>query len=423
MFRVPFESFPVFYRVRQAFPEAPPLDVEAELDKSWCFEVAPGARVAVTVGSRGITRQREVLLAVLRRLQAAGAKPFIVPAMGSHGGASAEGQAELLASYGITEESMGVPIEAAMAASVVGHTKDGLPAHIANSALAADAILLFNRVKPHSEFRGPIESGLLKMLVVGLGKEPGATMFHSAFLRHGFSHALQTLARVKLEHAPVLGGIALLEDQRHELSAIEAVPASELFTREPQLLERARRLMPTLGFTDIDLLIVDEMGKNISGGGIDPNVIGRDCYGYSSHFQQIPEPKPFVRRLFVRDLTPESHGNAIGIGVADFTTTRLVNSIDYPTMAMNALTSQVVQAAKIPLHFATDRLALEHAMASLGLNDPREARVVRMVNSLSLERLQISEALLEEARGLPGFHLEPGLAPLELDEAGTLRAF
>jgi len=407
MLRIPDSQFPKLFALTQSFPATPELDVAQSLRAGWDLPVQPGQRIAIAVGSRGISRVAEVIREVVKLLHAAGALPFIVPAMGSHGGATAQGQTELLAGYGVSEANLGVPVHAAMDAELLGHTEDGIPVHLSKEALSADGILVVNRVKPHTEFRGPVESGLLKMIAVGLGKELGATAFHVACQRVPFARVVETICKVKLAKAPFIGGIALVENQRHELCRLEVISARDFEMREPLVLDEARSLMARLPFDDIDLLIVDFMGKNISGAGIDPNVIGRDCWGYYSHLVQTPTRTPFIRRIFVRDLTPETHGNAIGIGVADFTTSRLVRAIDYPTMYMNVLTSQAILSPKIPLHFETDRDVLAHALATLALPDAGRARVVRIRDSLSLGEMQISEALVEEVANRPNISLAP----------------
>lgn len=420
MYSVPESQFPRMLPLRQAFAPAPPLDIEAALAESWRLDVAPGARVAVAVGSRGIARVADVVAAVVRRLRAAGARPFIVPAMGSHGGATAEGQAELLAGYGITEATIGVQVLPSMEVVTLGTTEEGIPVHLAAEAAAADAILVVNRIKPHTDFHGPIESGLTKMIAVGLGKQEGASVFHPHAQRLGFPAAIASMARAKLAAARFLGGVGLIEDQRHDLVHIEVLCADELEAKEPALLEKARSLMPRLPLDDMDLLIVDFLGKNISGSGMDPNVIGRASSGYTSALGGKPARLPWVRRLFVRDITPESHGNAVGIGLADFTTTRLVRAVDPTPMYMNVLTALSVQSAKIPMHWDSDREVLAHALHTVGLPDARKARVIRIRDTLSLEDMEVSEGCLPELQDRPGLKTTGTAAPFRFDAAGNL---
>lgn len=365
-------------------------------------QVKLGARIAVGVGSRGIANLRAIVAHVIAELRAAGAAPFIIPAMGSHGGATPEGQRELLAGYDITEATMGVPVRASLDVRELGRTPEGIPVLCSTEALSADGILLINRIKPHTDFFGTIGSGLLKMAVIGLGKHAGAAAMHRAATRLGHEVAIRGIARVLLERAPVLGGIAILENQFHETARIAAVPHAGLEAAEEKLLVEARALMPLLPFAEIDLLIVDWIGKNISGAGMDPNVTNRGVQGYSSGLVREGRAAPFVRRIFVRGVTPESHGNAVGIGLADVTTARLVREMDTRVTSINALTAMSPQAAKIPIAFDTDREAIERALGSLAIDDVRTARVARIADTLSLAEFDISEALWAEARGSPG---------------------
>ena len=401
-------------RVRQRFPASPRLNVEATVGEAlagFTGSLRPHARVAVAVGSRGITDLELMVRTAIRVLKQAGTEPFILPAMGSHGGATPAGQTTLLAEYGITEVQLGVPVRAAMEVAEIGVTGDGLAVVCSVEALRADAVLLVSRSKPHTDFGGAVGSGLLKMLVVGLGKHAGAASFHRAAARFGHERVLRESARVLRRRVPLLGGLAIIENQRHETARIEFVRPEEFESREETLCAEARALMPTLPFDTVDLLIVDRLGKNISGTGMDPAVIGRLIHGYSLSEgpDQVP---PRVRRLFVRDLTPESHGNAIGIGLADFTTTRLVRAMDPRATAINALTALSLQGAKIPIHFDTDREVMMQAWGTLPFVTPTSARLVRLRDTLSVEMLEVSEACLAapEAAG----RLEPLGQPQEL---------
>jgi hypothetical protein len=400
--------------VRQRFPEPPPADVSAGLSG---LQAPRGARIAVGVGSRGIAGLAEVVRAVVARLRELGARPFLVPAMGSHGGATPEGQRAILEGYGVGEAASGAPVRASMETRVVGETEDGVPVHFSVEALDSDGVLVVNRVKPHTDFGGPLGSGLLKMLAIGLGKQAGASACHRALARLGHERVIRTAARVVLAKVPVLGGVALVEDARHRLVRVEAVPAARLEAREPELLAEARRLMGRLPFEEVDLLVVDRIGKDVSGAGMDPNVIGRGVHGYSSRLTEKP---PVVRRILVLDLTPVTHGNAIGIGMADFTTSRVVRAFDRESSYMNALTALSIQAIKIPPHFETDREALDQALASLALPDPARARVVRIRDTLALETVEVSEVLLEEARGRADLEILRGPAPVRFDAEGRL---
>src|SRR5436309_297116 len=389
--------FPRMFAVRQKFPVSPPLDIPAVVQHEFKAQnvlsrLQPGAQIAVGVGSRGISNIKDIVAAVLDQLKAAGAKPFIIPAMGSHGGATPEGQIGVLESYGITGQSMGVPIRASMEVEHIGSSADGVEVFCSVEALRSDGIVIVNRVKPHTDFTGTHGSGVMKMIVIGLGKRTGAATCHGAAARLGFERLIRGSAAVTRSRAPMRCGVAIVENQFHETARIAVLKPAEIETREKELLEEARRLMPRLPFDDIDLLIVDRLGKNISGSGMDPNGTGRWVHGYSSSLGPDNQAKPLIRRIFVRDLTPETHGNAIGIGFADITTTRLVGAMDKQVTYINALTSLTPNGAKIPIHFDTDREAIAQGLTSLAIPDTRQAKVVRIPDTLSLADLEVSEA-------------------------------
>jgi hypothetical protein len=417
-------SFPRLLRIRQNFPRTSAVDVRAELRREFAklrSGLQVGARIGVGVGSRGITNLQAIIAGVLDELRTAGTRPFIIPAMGSHGGATPEGQRDVLATYGITEQSMGVPIHASLDVRQVGTSADGAPVFCSVEALFADGILLVNRIKPHTDFYGQLGSGLLKMCVIGLGKRTGAAAMHSAASRIGHERAIRGMANVLIAHAPIVGGIAILENQFHETARLVAVPRAEMETAEDGLLSEARALMPLLPFDEIDLLIVDRLGKNISGSGMDPNVTNRWVQGYVGSLVRNGHPAPFIRRIFVRDLTPESHGNAIGIGLADVTTTRLVKEMDTRATNINALTALTPQTAKIPIAFDTDREAIERTLATLAIDDVQTARVVRIESTLSLTEMDVSESLWAEVKTRPELIMLREPRDLEFDEEGILR--
>jgi len=419
-------QFPSMVQVRQQLTEAGPVDIvsalASELERLGLLQRLPrNARVAVAVGSRGIDRLAEIIRATVDRLRAAGTRPFIVPAMGSHGGATPEGQLRLLADYGITEATIGVPIDAKMDAEVSGNTGDGVAVFMSQAARQADGILLVNRVKPHTDFGGAIGSGLIKMLVVGLGKHAGALSFHRAAQRMGHERALRTMAAASRQNSGdrLIGGLAIIEDSRHQTARLELVPGRDLEQSESRLAAEAARHMPRLPLEEIDLLILDRIGKNISGTGMDPNVIGRMIHGYSLIETELPK-HPRIRRIFVRDLSPESHGNAIGIGMADFTTERLVHAMDREVTYMNALTALSLQGAKVPVVFPNDRQAVAAALATLGLEDTRQARVVRIVDTLSLADMQVSQVCLEELREQQQLEIVGETGEMVFDAQGDL---
>jgi hypothetical protein len=416
-------AFPRMLRVRQNFPVSPPLDIRATVNAEFHklrARIKPGAHIAVGVGSRGITNLPAIVLAVLENLRAAGAKPFIIPAMGSHGGATPDGQTTILADYGITEAAMDVPIRASMETRRIGETVDGLPVFCSTEVLAADGVFLINRIKPHTDFSGALGSGLMKMAVVGLGKRDGATALHVAASRQGHEAVIRKMGRVMISTAPLLGGLAILENQFHETAKLIVLPREEMESGEDALFVEAKKLMPSLPFEEIDLLIVDRIGKNISGSGMDPNVTGRWVNGYSSSLARENRPMPFIRRIFVRDLTPETHGNAIGIGLADVTTTRLVRAMDSRATYINALTALTPNCAKVPIHFDTDREAVEMLLRSLALPDLSTAKIVRIADTLSLAELEASESLLPEIRQRPNLAALSQPGDMRFDDAGDL---
>jgi len=420
--------FPPMTLVRQVFPRHPPLDTHAVLAREWDplrERIRPGSRIAIAVGSRGITGLAEIVGETVRWLRAAGAAPFIIPAMGSHGGATPAGQTEVLATYGITAEALGVPVLASLDARRIGTSEHGMPVFCSEAALAADGIVIVNRVKPHTDFfSDTLGSGLLKMCVVGLGKRAGAAAMHGAAMRIGYENAIRGIAKVIEREAPLLAGVAIVEDQHHATRLLRVVPRGRFAEEETALLAEARRLLPLLPFEEIDLLVVDRLGKNISGAGLDPNVIGRAVHGYTTELGRLGRRAPFIRRIVVRDLTPETEGNAIGLGLADVTTTRVVRALDARKTYLNALTSLTPSSAKIPIHFDTDREAIARALESLALEDTAgTARVVRIRNTLELGRLEVSAALLPEVRAqATSLEAEGAAVPWEFDPTGNLPA-
>src|ERR1700678_872880 len=396
--------FPKMLEMGQSYPPSRKLDFATLIKEQFAQQglreqVKPGMRIALGVGSRGITNLKEIVKATLSVLIEAGARPFIVPAMGSHGGATAEGQIQVLAEYGVTPESTGVPIEASMAVKKIGSAFDGVDVVFSVPAFEANGVVVLNRVKPHTDFRGTLGSGIQKMLVIGFGKQVGANNAHRAAAHMGYEVVLRELARVILGAAPIFCGIALVEDQHHQTAEIEVLRPENIVREEDRLFKKAEALRGRLPFEEIDLLIIDRIGKDISGSGMDTNVIGRDIDGYKSTLHSSSRVTPRVSRIFVRDLTPASNGNGIGIGMADFTTARFVKALNLQYTYMNALTSLGLLPAKIPIYFDTDRGAIEAALASLAAPDPAKVRVVRIADTLNLERFQASEACVGATNG------------------------
>jgi hypothetical protein len=352
------------------------------------------ATVAVGVGSRGIDRIDEVASAIVDRLAERGLDPVVVPAMGSHGGATPEGQREVLEALGITEETVGAPIDARMAAEELATVSVGdvdLPVYFAEAALAADAALVVNRVKAHTNFTGPIESGLAKMTVVGLGKQRGAKAFHSTAIAEGYVETLTAALDVIERETPMIGGIALVENFEEEIGHLEAVPAGSFLDREPELLERAYEEMPTLPVDDVDLLVVDEIGKEISGAGMDTNVIGR------YRVLNAPDPEtPDIDLIYVRGLTEATKGNGNGIGLADLTRRAAVDQLDLTKTYANALTSGSLSKSKLPVVAPDDEFALRTALTALGGYDPETVRIVWIRNTEDLGELRVSDAVVSD---------------------------
>lgn len=410
---------PPLHLVEQRFAAPAPVDAAAEVERQWQAAWAgtglpPGSSVAVAVGSRGIAGVAEVTRKVVERLRGAGCHPFVVPAMGSHGNAGAAGQTAVLAELGITEAGVGAPVQASMDVVHFGEA-DGLPLYSDRLAGEADGIVLINRVKPHTDFVGPFESGLMKMLVIGLGNDAGATACHRHAITRGLSEVLTVVGRALLEHTRVVLGVALLEDQFHRTTAVQLVPPSEWERAEQALLERARALLPRLPLDDIDVLLVDEMGKDVSGAGMDPNVTGRTSGCWSA--QRL---SPRITRIVALRLSAASEGNAVGIGSVDIAPRRLVDAVDLPTTAMNDLVSCAPEDCKIPLTFADDRQALLAALGTLRPYTLHDLRLVHIRNTLALERLEVSAGCLDRLSGDAGLVAASDAVPLAFDDRGTL---
>lgn len=387
-------KFPLMVEARQRFEQPRLADVGTEVRKELAgkrmgVRIHPGDRIAITAGSRGIAHIAEILAAVAGEVRGAGGEPFLVPAMGSHGGATPEGQLGVLESLGVTEESVGAPIMSSMEVDEVGRFEDGTPVYVDRNALGADGIIVVNRVKPHTDFKGEIESGLMKMMAIGLGKQKGAEMIHWHKYR-GYHELIPTAARLIMEKTPVILGLALLENADHETCKVRALDPGEMEEGERELLVEAKGLLPRIPFGEIDVLIVEEIGKNISGVGMDTNVTGR----FWMPGEEDPRA-PAVRRIVVLDLSEETHGNAIGIGLGDFTTKRAVSKVNYESTYVNCLTQGSSETGKIPPYLPNDRDAIAAAIRTCGPIEPSKARIVRIRNTLELRRLWISEPLAE----------------------------
>lgn len=374
----------------------------------------PGESVAVCVGSRGISQISLIVSECVKHLTNNGLKPFIVPAMGSHGGNTPEGERSVLARLGIDESRVKVPILPTEDVVRIGTLNIGIPILMDKGAAEADHIVVINRVKPHTKFHGPIESGLTKMLTVGLGKGKGAATYHRAAVQHTFS-ILHDAARHILEACSVLFGLAVLEDGYNNVSQIRAVGPQNWHQAERKLLEDARVMVPRIPFDPIDILVVDEIGKEISGIGMDSNVTGRHRDIVGDFFTP-----PHVKRIFVRSLSSESDGNANGIGLADVTTQRLVDAIDFEKTYQNARTAISPEKAAVPMHFETDQECVETCLNAIGMVQPEAARIVRIKNTATLETLWISRALEAEATSNTDIQVLGSWEPMRFDREGNL---
>ena len=389
-------AYPKVYRIEQNFDSSHISDIPGRVHREISRldlqgRLKPGDTVAVTAGSRGIANIAMIVKSVVTELQTLGARPFIVPAMGSHGGATIEGQQSVLERFGITETSMGVPIRATMETIQLGTTSQGIPVFVDRFAFAADHIAVVNRIKPHTDFSGEIESGLTKMMAIGLGKRQGATHYHRANIQYGYYTVITSVASVVLQQCKILFALGIVENAYEQTAIIEGMRPSEIAIQERQLLRQAKSFLARIPFDFGDILIVDEMGKNISGTGIDTNVVGRTVSQ-----RERPPAKPSFTRIVVRDLSPDTYGNATGIGLADVVTRKLVDKIDFSPTYINAVTSTNIEGSRIPLTCATDQEAVETAISTSGVSSPQACRLVWIKNTLKLNQLIASEAYLDE---------------------------
>jgi hypothetical protein len=390
---------PRMARIRQEFEDGRiedlPAAIAAEFAKPRIARsLRPGMSVGITVGSRGVANIAIIVREIARNVRLLGGNPFVFPAMGSHGGATAEGQRAMLEGFGVTEGFVGAPIRASMETRIVGHTAHGKPVHVDAVAAAADGVIVVGRVKPHSNFRGELESDLMTMMAIGMGKHRGAeTIHHEGFGK--MEDNVKAFGRVVLERAGVLFGVAIVENASDATRIVEAIPKEEIEAREPELLRLARGLMPALPFPEFDVLVVDRIGKNFSGEGADPNVTGFYATPYASG-------GPRIQRYVVLGLSEETHGNSLGVGIADFTTKRVFDRTDFDAVYPNALTSRVLQTAKMPIVVADDRTAVKAALYSCVDIDHERPRVVRIADTSSIDELRVSEALLDRARAIRG---------------------
>jgi hypothetical protein len=405
--------------VRQNFPDLRLADVRAEaglqLGRSgFAARLRPGARVAIGVGSRGIANIASIVQSAAQYWRDHGMAPFVFPAMGSHGAATPEGQADVLAHFGITEQATGCPVVSRADVVSLGRTDDGIEVFMDAAAHAADAVMIVARVKWHTTFDGRLESGLMKMAAIGLGKFAGAQKYHTHAQRLGLEHVIRTVGRRVLESGKMVGGLAIVEDAHHNTARLDAVPADCLEQRDEENLALAKSWMPRLP-CDLDVLIVDQMGKNISGTGMDAKVVNRGPSGEYNPWPGLPS----IRRIFVRSLDPETYGNAMGIGMADVTTERLVRQIDWEPTRVNALSAGNPSRIRVPAHFASDRACLHWVAATAGKVDPADVTYGWIRNTLELDRVAISHHLRAQIDRQPQV-VADGEIEVQWDEAENL---
>ena len=405
--------------LQQNWPDSPIHSVEQEVYQSLSALNLPSPHkkietVGIAVGSRGIDHLSCLVKQCVHFLQNKGYQPFIIPAMGSHGGATPDGQLHVLETFGITEKTMGVPIQSDMATTQIGNHSSDIAVHFSKTASQADHIVVINRIKSHTKFNAPIESGLCKMLCIGLGKATGASLYHQKAISHGFSW-LEPVAQMIIQQHSVLFGLALIENQHGQLTHIEAIPGYEIPEREKELLVKAKELMPSIPFDSLDILIIDEIGKNISGIGMDSNITGRHRDIIGDFFEW-----PHVKRIFIRKLSENTQGNANGIGLADVVTTKCVESIDFEKTYMNALTALSPEKAAIPIFFDTDRECLAVCLHTIGLIPSQSLRMVRILSTSNLNQLLISEGLKNDVKNKSSLSMMSDWTRLVFDSQDNL---
>ncbi|HZC19500.1 MAG TPA: lactate racemase domain-containing protein [Rubrobacteraceae bacterium] len=414
--------FPKVVKVRQEFPRPRVKDVEASLREECEREeigsrIQPGARIALTAGSRGISNVNIILRSLVRILKEKRANPFIVPAMGSHGGATAEGQVQILESLGVTEKFCEAPIRSSMEVVQLGETERGIPVYMDRIASKSDGVIVVGRIKLHTDFRSTIESGLLKMASIGLGKHREALALHAYGVK-GIKDYMVDVGEKVLGSGKVLFGVGILENAYEETAEIETIPVERIVRREKELLEESAKLMPKLPVSEMDVLFVDELGKNFSGTGMDTNVIGR------FRILGVEEPEtPRAKYVVVSNLSRQSHGNALGMGLADLTTERLFEQIDYEATNQNVLTSTFIERAKVPMVLANDHAALRAAMRCNWGVDPEDTRFVRIPNTLDLRYVYLSENLVDEALDSENVEVVEEAADMKFTEDGSFVGF
>lgn len=413
--------YPKMIRIKQHFDSIPPISdinyaIKQEFSKTGIVSpIKSGDRIAITAGSRGVANIEVILKGVVNELKAIGAKPFIIPAMGSHGGATASGQEEVLRHYNITQKTTDAPIISSMETVKIGQSRYGFPVYMDKNAYEADRVIVVNRIKHHTDYTGKIESGLLKMMAIGLGKRDGAATYHKATLHYGFENVIRSVADVVMETGKIAFALGIVENPYEETAIIKALAFDQIVKGEEGILKQAKELAARLPFEQLDVLIVDEAGKEISGTGMDTKIIGRMM---QSGEKDLDTPR--ITRIFLRDLTPKSMGNAAGIGFADFTTRRLVEKINYQSTYMNFITSMGPQKVRIPVYLDTDRKVLDAVFETIGMVKPEDSKVVRIKNTLKLGEVDISEKLLELAKERDDLEIIGEAKEMEFDSDDNL---
>ena len=417
-------QFPKMYRIRQAFDPQKIDDIPTEIGAEMAAlqlesRITPGHSVAVACSSRGITNYGTIVKEVVTSLKAMGLKPFIFPAMGSHGSATAEGQQQVLAHLGITEESTGVPVRSSLDVVQIGETEQGIPVYLDRQASEADHIVLINRVKKHTEFVHKFESGLMKMMAIGIGKQQGAAMYHQAMLTYGYANVIHSIARQVMQRANILMGVGIAENGYGQTAKIGLWPCEKIEEQEIELLKLAKKLSPALPFDEADIIVIDEMGKEISGSGFDTKVVGRIGMPMVSDDPEFPK----IKRILVCDLTEASEGNAVGVGVVDFITRRLYDKIDQAALDINTITGVCPEMGKIPLTLENDREALDIAIRCVGLVPLDKLKIMRIKNTSCLSEVEVSEGYEAEMMQRTDLEIIQDKRHMEFDDSGNFPLF
>jgi hypothetical protein len=414
-------SFSRLLNVHQKFPDRRvdniPSTIEMELTTAAMAEnLKPGARIAIGVGSRGIANIATIVRSVVDYWKSRGFSPFLFPAMGSHGAATAEGQADVLAHYGIVESTMGCPVVSSLEVEPLGSTPDGIDAFMDKNAHDADGVFLIGRVKWHTDFAGKIESGLFKMMAIGLGKFAGAQRYHTFAYRLGLEHVIRSIGRQVLKSGKILGGLAILEDANHHTGQLTAVRVEQMEQKEEELLALVKSWMGRIPVKEVDILIIDEIGKTYSGAGMDTKVVNRGVNGEYNPWDTAPR----IHRIFLRGLSNKSYGNGVGLGMADVINDRLLKVIDWTPTQINSLTASTPAAIRTPAHFPTDKMCLEKFWPTVGKFKQEDVTIAWIANSMELATLRLSENLRPEIEANPTLTIEGAAEELDFDESGNL---